>query len=73
MAPICVRTSFCTSAKSWSEGIAEGGWSAVERVTKANGRWPLSASGTPTTQHSAMVGWEEIACSMDPELYQQLD
>ena len=37
-------------------------------MTKAKGRWPFRASGTPTTQHSAMVGWEEMACSMDPEL-----
>lgn len=46
--------------------MADEGWSGVERVTKANGRWPFSASGIPTTQHSAMVGWEEIACSIEP-------
>lgn len=50
--------------------MADDGWSAVERVTNANGRCPFRASGTPTTQHSAMVGWEEIACSIDPILYQ---
>ena len=66
MAPIWVRTSFWTSPKSSSEGTAEGGWSAVDRVTKAKGRWPFRASGMPTTQHSAIVGWEEMACSMEP-------
>jgi len=35
-------------------------------VTNANGRWPLSASGIPTTQHSATRGCEEMACSIDP-------
>jgi hypothetical protein len=70
MAPIWVRTNFWTSLKSWSEGMAEVGWSGVERVTKANGRWPLSASGTPTTQHSAMMGWEEMACSIEPIKYE---
>jgi hypothetical protein len=50
--------------------MAEVGWSAVERVTNANGRWPLSESGTPTTQHSAMVGCEEIACSIEPKHHQ---
>lgn len=38
----------------------------MESVTNAKGRWPLRASGIPTTQHSATCGWEEIACSMDP-------
>lgn len=66
MAPIWVRTSFWTSPKSWSEGTAESGWSAVESVTNANGRWPFRASGMPTTQHSAIVGCEEMACSMEP-------
>lgn len=46
--------------------MAEGGWVGVERVMKAKGRWPLRASGMPTTQHSAMVGWDEMACSMEP-------
>lgn len=32
----------------------------------AKGKWPLSESGMPTTQHSAMVGCEEIACSIEP-------
>ena len=68
MAPIWVRTSFCTSLKRASEGMAEVGWSGVERVTNAKGRWPLRASGMPTTQHSAMEGWEEMACSMEPVL-----
>ena len=70
MAPICVRTSFCISLKSSSEGTADVGCSAVERVTKAKGRWPFSASGMPTTQHSAMVGWDDIACSMEPVRFQ---
>ena len=39
----------------------------MESVTNAKGRWPLSASGIPTTQHSATDGWEEMACSMEPE------
>jgi hypothetical protein len=46
--------------------MAEVGWSGVDKVTKANGRWPLRASGMPTTQHSAIIGWEEMACSMEP-------
>ena len=33
----------------------------------ANGRWPFRESGMPTTQHSAMEGWEEIACSIEPD------
>lgn len=32
----------------------------------AKGRWPLSESGMPTTQHSAMRGEEEMACSIVP-------
>jgi hypothetical protein len=66
MAPICVRTSFCTSPKSLSEGMADVGWSDVDSVTNAKGRWPFRASGIPTTQHSATVGWDEMACSMEP-------
>lgn len=46
--------------------MADEGWVGFERVMKAKGRWPLRASGMPTTQHSAMVGWEEMACSMEP-------
>ena len=38
----------------------------VESVTKANGRWPLRESGMGTTQHSAMRGCEEMACSIEP-------
>ena len=48
------------------EGMGEVGCVAVLRVMKAKGRWPFKASGMPTTQHSAMVGWEEMACSMEP-------
>ena len=66
MAPICSRTSFWISLKRASEGIAEEGWSAVERVRKAKGRWPFRASGTPTTAHSATEACEEMACSMEP-------
>ena len=66
MAPICSLTEACTCLRSSSEGIAEEGWSAVERVAKAKGRWPFRASGMPTTQHSAMSGFEDMACSMDP-------
>ena len=47
-------------------GMAEKGWVGVERVMNAKGRWPLRASGMPTTAHSAMEGWEEMACSMEP-------
>lgn len=36
-------------------------------MTNANGRCPLSASGMPTTQHSAINGCEDMACSMDPK------
>ena len=43
----------------------------MERVTNAKGRWPLRESGMPTTQHSAIVGWEEMACSIEPENDQQ--
>jgi hypothetical protein len=43
MAPIWVRISFWTSLRSSVEGTAEGGCVEVESVTKANGRWPLSA------------------------------
>lgn len=32
----------------------------------AKGRWPLRVSGIPTTQHSAMEGWVEMACSIEP-------
>lgn len=42
----------------------EGG--GVERVRKANGRWPFSGEGRGTMQHSAMEGWVEMACSMEP-------
>jgi hypothetical protein len=66
IAPICMRTSFWTSPNSSSEGTADSGWSAVESVTNAKGRCPFRASGMPTTQHSAIVGWEEIACSIEP-------
>jgi hypothetical protein len=48
------------------EGVADVGWSATERVTNANGKWPFRLSGMPTTQHSAMDGCEEMACSMVP-------
>lgn len=47
--------------------MGESGWLGVERVTKAKGRCPFRESGIPTTQHSAMVGCEEIACSMEPD------
>lgn len=47
-------------------GIADEGWSGVDKVTNANGRWPFSASGMPTTQHSAIDGCEEMACSIEP-------
>ena len=66
MLPICSRTEIWTSLKRASDGTAEGGWSPVDRVAKANGRCPLRASGTPTTQHSAMSGWDAMACSIDP-------
>ncbi len=49
-----------------SDGTADVGWSGVERVTKAKGRCPFKASGMPTTQHSAITGCEEIACSIEP-------
>lgn len=68
IAPICVLTSFWTSLKSSWDGMAEEGWLGVERVMNANGRWPFRESGMPTTQHSAMEGWEEIACSIEPIL-----
>lgn len=48
--------------------MAEVGCGCVERVMNAKGRWPLRASGMPTTQHSATAGWEEIACSIEPVL-----
>lgn len=66
MAPICVRTSDWISAVSCLEGVGDLGWSGVESVMKANGRWPLSESGMEQTQHSAMEECEEIACSMAP-------
>ena len=66
MAPIWSRMSCWTSAKRAGEGMALAGWVGVERVMKAKGRWPLRLSGMPTTQHSAMVGWVEMACSMEP-------
>ena len=46
--------------------MADEGCCEVERVIKAKGRWPLRESGMPITQHSAMEGWEEIACSIEP-------
>ena len=43
------------------------GFGAVEEIVmKAKGRWPLRASGMPTTQHSATAGCENMTCSMDP-------
>lgn len=48
------------------EGMAEVGCWGVESVINANGRWPLSESGMPTTQHSIMRGWDEMACSIEP-------
>ena len=35
-------------------------------VMKANGKWPLSASGMLTTQASEMEGCERRACSSAP-------
>lgn len=32
----------------------------------ANGRWPLSVSGIPTTLASPTSGWDKIACSIAP-------
>lgn len=46
--------------------MADEGCSGVESVMNANGRWPFRASGIPTTQHSAIVGCVEIACSIEP-------
>lgn len=46
--------------------MAEVGWSGVDRVMNAKGRWPFRASGMPITQHSAIRGCEEMACSIDP-------
>ena len=66
MAPICSRTRAWISAVRAGEGMADGGWVGVERVMNAKGRWPFRASGMPTTAHSAMEGWEEMACSMEP-------
>lgn len=57
MAPICVRTRCCTSAKNWEEGMAEGGWLAVESVTKAKGRWPLRAVWRQGVSYWSGEGW----------------
>ena len=40
----------------------------MERVINANGSEPLSESGMGMTQHSAIWGCVEIACSMAPVL-----
>lgn len=66
IAPICSLTSDWTSLNRDGEGIADPGCEGVERVMKAKGSWPFRASGMPTTQHSATMGCEEMACSMEP-------
>lgn len=72
MAPICSRTSALTSAKSLGgtcTGSGDWSWVVLELVRgvmKANGRWPFSVSGMPTTLASPMEGWERITCSIWP-------
>lgn len=52
--------------------LGDGEWGGEEReevlrsCTKAKGRWPLRASGMPTTLASEMSGWERMACSIAP-------
>ena len=57
---------------SFSEGIADEGWFAEDSVAKLKGSWPFRASGTPTTQLSAMSGWDAMVCSIKPGTYDQL-